>query len=41
MIDEEEKRLRAYQIWESEGRPEGRDLAHWYQAADGEANALG
>ena len=41
MIDEEEKRLRAYQIWESEGRPEGRDLAHWYQAADGEANATG
>jgi hypothetical protein len=41
MIDEEEKRLRAYQIWESEGRPEGRDLAHWYQAADGEASAAG
>lgn len=41
MIDEEEKRLRAYQIWESEGRPEGRDLAHWYQAADGEASATG
>ncbi|MEZ2224486.1 DUF2934 domain-containing protein [Rhizobium sp. RCC_161_2] len=41
MIDEEEKRLRAYQIWESEGRPEGRDLAHWYQAADAEANAPG
>jgi len=41
MIDEEEKRLRAYQIWESEGRPEGRDLAHWYQAADVEASATG
>ncbi len=41
MIDEEERRLRAYQIWESEGRPEGRDLAHWYHAADGEANATG
>lgn len=41
MIDDEEKRLRAYQIWESEGRPEGRDLAHWYQAADGEASATG
>jgi hypothetical protein len=41
MVDEEEKRLRAYQIWESEGRPEGRDLAHWYEAADGEANAPG
>lgn len=23
MIDKEEKRLRAYQIWEREGRPEG------------------
>ncbi|WP_063627327.1 DUF2934 domain-containing protein [Rhizobium leguminosarum] len=41
MIDEEAKRLRAYQIWESEGRPEGRSLAHWYQAAEGEANAPG
>jgi hypothetical protein len=41
MIDEEEKRLRAYQIWEREGRPEGRDLAHWYRAADGEANVTG
>ncbi|MFF0924350.1 DUF2934 domain-containing protein [Rhizobium leguminosarum] len=41
MIDEEEKRLRAYQIWESEGRPEGRDLAHWYQAVEGEADAPG
>jgi hypothetical protein len=25
-------RLRAYQIWEAEGRPHGRDQAHWYQA---------
>lgn len=24
--------LRAYQLWESEGRPHGRDLAHWLQA---------
>jgi Protein of unknown function (DUF2934) len=23
---------RAYQLWESEGRPEGRDQAHWQQA---------
>jgi hypothetical protein len=22
----------AYQIWEQEGRPEGRDLDHWQQA---------
>lgn len=41
MIDEEEKRLRAYQIWESEGRPDGRELAHWYQASEAEANAPG
>jgi hypothetical protein len=39
MIDEEARRLRAYQIWESEGRPEGRELAHWYRAADDEAKA--
>jgi hypothetical protein len=23
---------RAYQIWESEGRPHGRDVQHWLQA---------
>lgn len=23
---------RAYDIWEAEGRPEGRDLDHWLQA---------
>ena len=25
-------RERAYRIWEAEGRPYGRDLAHWLQA---------
>ena len=25
-------RLRAYEIWESEGRPEGRALEHWLAA---------
>jgi hypothetical protein len=25
-------RRRAYELWESEGRPEGRQHAHWYQA---------
>ena len=25
---------RAYQIWESEGRPVGRDLDHWARAED-------
>jgi hypothetical protein len=24
--------LRAYHLWLSEGRPDGRDLAHWIQA---------
>ena len=23
---------RAYELWESEGRPEGRERAHWHQA---------
>jgi len=23
---------RAYYIWEKEGRPQGRDKTHWYQA---------
>ncbi|MGO8917630.1 MAG: DUF2934 domain-containing protein [Stellaceae bacterium] len=26
-------RERAYEIWESEGRPKGRDVEHWRQAA--------
>jgi hypothetical protein len=28
----EEVRERAYRIWESEGKPHGRDLEHWLQA---------
>lgn len=28
----EKIRRRAYQLWEQEGRPEGRELAHWAQA---------
>jgi hypothetical protein len=27
-------RVRAYTIWESEGRPDGRSLEHWLQAED-------
>jgi hypothetical protein len=27
-------RLRAYQLWEDEGRPDGADLKHWLQALD-------
>jgi Protein of unknown function (DUF2934) len=30
--DEERVRKRAYEIWEEEGRPEGRDLDHWNRA---------
>jgi hypothetical protein len=25
-------RQRAYELWERDGRPEGRDRAHWHQA---------
>jgi Protein of unknown function (DUF2934) len=34
MLDEREQaiRERAYTIWEQDGRPEGRSLAHWSQA---------
>jgi hypothetical protein len=28
----EKIRKRAYRIWETMGRPEGRDLEHWLQA---------
>jgi hypothetical protein len=31
--DERIKR-RAYEIWEREGRPSGRDIEHWQQAED-------
>jgi hypothetical protein len=30
---EERIRRRAYDIWEREGRPEGRASEHWYRAA--------
>ncbi|MCD7058653.1 DUF2934 domain-containing protein [Pelagibacterium xiamenense] len=26
-------RARAYELWEQEGRPEGRDQDHWFRAA--------
>jgi hypothetical protein len=32
MEREEEIRLIAYQIWEGEDRPHGRDLDHWLKA---------
>jgi hypothetical protein len=30
---EERIRTRAYELWESEGRPEGREVDHWLKAA--------
>jgi hypothetical protein len=39
---EDEIRKRAREIWEKEGRPEGRDIAHWEQAkAELEGEAVG
>jgi hypothetical protein len=33
MTDREDRiRERAHQIWEEQGRPEGRDLEHWHEA---------
>ena len=34
MDDTERIRQRAHQIWEAEGRPEGREAEHWAQAED-------
>ena len=31
-VDEERIRIRAHEIWETEGRPQGRDREHWEQA---------
>lgn len=28
----EQIRKRAYEIWEGEGRPHGRDMQHWFRA---------
>jgi predicted extracellular nuclease len=32
--NDDDIRWRAYQIWEEEGRPEGREVEHWQRAAD-------
>ena len=32
--DDERIRRRAYEIWEREGRPEGREAEHWRKAAE-------
>lgn len=31
--DDPRVRARAYELWEREGRPEGRHIAHWLQAS--------
>lgn len=31
-ISDDAVRVRAYQIWEREGRPHGRDYEHWVRA---------
>ncbi|TMD94022.1 MAG: DUF2934 domain-containing protein [Chloroflexi bacterium] len=36
---EERIRTRAYEIWEAEGRPLGREVEHWLQAAQELAHA--
>ena len=30
--DQEAARLRAYEIWERQGRPDGEHESHWHQA---------
>ncbi|WP_245571224.1 DUF2934 domain-containing protein [Neorhizobium alkalisoli] len=34
MDKEQERRERAYRIWEAEGRPEGLDQDHWRRAEE-------
>ena len=34
MMDSDRISQRAHQIWEAEGRPEGRDAQHWAQAQE-------
>jgi len=29
---QEQVSVRAYELWEKEGRPHGRDQAHWFEA---------
>ncbi|PDT16036.1 hypothetical protein CO670_14705 [Rhizobium sp. J15] len=41
MIDDDARRIRAYRIWESEGRQDGQALAHWYRAGDETAEPAG
>lgn len=38
---QERIRQRAHEIWESEGRPEGRDADHWTRAQEELKNEMG
>jgi hypothetical protein len=38
---EEQVRTRAFEIWKSEGCPNGRSLAHWHQAVNELGNDAG
>ncbi len=33
-FDQQWIQMRAYELWESEGRPAGKDLDHWYRATE-------
>ena len=37
---EEDLRVRAYHLWEADGRPDGRDLEFWARAQQSLANGL-
>jgi hypothetical protein len=39
MTTETAVRARAYEIWEAEGRPHGRDADHWFRALEEVASA--
>ena len=39
MDNEQERRERAYYLWENNGRPDGRHEDHWNEADDGAARS--
>ena len=41
MITDTDRQLRAYKLWESEGRPEGRHVEHWQAAGMATEDAAG
>ncbi|WP_206513297.1 DUF2934 domain-containing protein [Pelagibacterium montanilacus] len=38
-MSDEDIRRRAYELWEKEGKPEGRDLEHWLRASEDSGSA--